>query len=159
MTNILLFSTQTASQKKSKNSLKHLVGEYRGLPKDKKTAGDIEINSISEEKAKPSKMNVVCENSMDNMSEQGNLLWGIYNCLGVAGFVIQVRQMVLENSFSNKFSLLQVKFIKFANKNFELFYQKKYFINDFIIIFNLFCFFISCVLLRRKHICKQSVQP
>ena len=101
MTNILHFSTQTASQKKSKNSLKHLVGKYRGLPKDKKTASDIEIDTISEEKTKQSKMHGSLKNSIDQLSEQGNLLWDIDNCLGLAGFVVQVRQMVLDNSFIN----------------------------------------------------------
>ena len=84
-TNILLFKTQTASNKKSKNSLKHLVGEYRGQ-KDKKTAADIEINSISDEKPKQSKIRL-----MNRLSEQGNLLWDIDNSSGVAVFVLQVR--------------------------------------------------------------------
>ena len=118
MTNILLFSTQTASQKKSKNSLKHLVGEYRGLPKDKKTASDIEINSISEEKPKQSKIRGALKNSMDQLSEQGNLFWDIDNCSFVAELVVQVRSMVLYNSFSYKFSLFQLKFIKYVYKKF-----------------------------------------
>ena len=70
---------------KVKILLKHLVGKYRELLKNKKTAADNETNSISEEKPKQSKM------PMDSLSEQGNLLWGIDNCLSVAGFVVQVR--------------------------------------------------------------------
>ena len=55
---------------------------------DKKTIADIEINSISEEKPKQSKMRGAHENPMNSLSEQGNLLWGIDNCSGVAGFVV-----------------------------------------------------------------------
>ena len=88
-TNILLFRTQTASKKKSKNSLKHIVGKYK-LPKDKKEAADIEIKSISEEKPKQRKMSKALKNQMNRLSEQGNLLWSIDNCLGVTGFVVQV---------------------------------------------------------------------
>ena len=71
------------------------------------------------------------ENSMDQLSEQGNLLWGIDNCLGMAGFVVKVCWMALDNSFINNFSLFQLKFIKHVCKNnYEirnnLFYKNNY---------------------------------
>ena len=45
------------------------------------------------------------ENSMDQLSEQGNLLWGIDNCSGVAGFVIQVHWMALDNNSKGQIKL------------------------------------------------------
>ena len=49
---------------------------------------------------------------------QGNLLKGIDNCLDAARSVIQVHLKALDNSFSysNKFSLFQLKSIKKVNK-------------------------------------------
>ena len=43
---------------------------------------------------------------------QGYLLRGIDNCSGAARLVIQVCQQALDNSFSNKFSLFQLKTIR-----------------------------------------------
>ena len=62
---------------------------------------------------------------------QGNLSRGIHNCSSKAQFVVQVHQKALDNSFSNIFSLCQLKNIKtFCNFEItkELFYQKIYFI-------------------------------
>ena len=76
---------------KSKYSLNYLVGKYRKIVQSNKTAEDIEIISISEEKAKQSKMHgATHENRMNSLSEQGNLLWGTDNFSGVAGFEFQV---------------------------------------------------------------------
>ena len=49
---------------------------------------------------------------------QGNLSKGIDNCLGPAWSLVQVRKKVLDKSFSNNFSLVQLKSIKEVYKNF-----------------------------------------
>ena len=76
---------------KSKYSFNYLVGKYREIVQSKNTAEDIEIISISEEKPKQSKIRGALKNSMDQLSEQGNLFWDIDNCSFVAEFVVQVR--------------------------------------------------------------------
>ena len=75
---------------KSKYSLNYLVGQYREIVQSKKTAVDIEVLVISEEKPKQSEMHGAHENQMNSLSEQGNLLWGTDNFSGVAVFQVQV---------------------------------------------------------------------
>ena len=70
---------------KSKYSLNYLVGKYREIVQSKNT-----VLVISEEKPKQSEMHGAHENQMNNLSEQGNLLWGTDNFSGVAVFQVQV---------------------------------------------------------------------
>ena len=53
---------------------------------------------------------------MNLLVYQGNLLRGIENCLGAAQSVVQVRWKTLDNSFSNIFSLFQLKSMKEVTK-------------------------------------------